>query len=49
MANSIHFAILLVLFGTMCYMIPQAIDKTFDNIDNTVSVHKIDTLINQTK
>ena len=42
MANSIHFAILLVLFGTVCYMIPRAFDKTFANIDNTISVHKIE-------
>ena len=42
MINSIYFAVLLVLFGIVCYMIPQAFDKSFANGDNLVSIHKIE-------
>lgn len=46
MTNSIYFAVLLVLFGIVCYMIPQAFDKSFVNDDNQISIHKIE-YINQ--
>ena len=42
MVNSIYFALLLALFGIVCYMIPQAFDKSFANNDNGVSIHKIE-------
>ena len=42
MINSIYFAVLLVLFGIVCYQVPQAIDKSFASMDNNVSIHKIE-------
>ena len=42
MINSIYFAVLLALFGIVCYMIPQAFDKSYANMDNNVSIHKIE-------
>ena len=49
MTNSIYFAVLLVLFGIVCYMIPQAFDKSYSNIDNNVSIHKIEYTNNEGK
>lgn len=42
MINSIYFAVLLALFGIVCYMIPQAFDKSYANQDSLVSIHKIE-------
>ena len=42
MINSIYFAVLLALFGIVCYMIPQAFDKSYANMDNNISIHKIE-------
>lgn len=42
MINSIYFALLLALFGIVCYMIPQAFDASLANNDNLVSIHKIE-------
>ena len=42
MINSIYFAALLVLFGIVCYQVPQAIDKSQQSMDNNVSIHKIE-------
>ena len=42
MTNSIYFAVLLALFGIVCYMIPQAFDKSLANMDNNISIHKIE-------
>lgn len=42
MINSIYFALLLALFGIVCYMIPQAFDKSYANNDSLVSIHKIE-------
>ena len=47
MTNSIYFAVLLVLFGIICYMIPQAFDKSYANMDNNVSIHKIEYINNE--
>lgn len=41
MINSIYFAVLLALFGIVCYMIPQAIDKSLANTDSTILQHKL--------
>ena len=41
MTNSIYFAVLLVLFGIVCYQVPQAIDKSIANTDSTVLQHKL--------
>lgn len=40
MTNSIYFAVLLALFGIVCYMIPQAFDKEIYNGENLVNNHK---------
>lgn len=49
MINSIYFAVLLVLFGIVCYMIPQAFDESYANMDNSVSIHKIEYTSNEVK
>lgn len=49
MINSIYFALLLALFGIVCYMIPQAFDKSLANMDNNVSIHKIEYTNNEVK
>ena len=49
MVNSIYFALLLALFGIVCYMIPQAFDKSYANMDNNVSIHKIEYINNEVK
>ena len=41
MTNSIYFAVLLVLFGIVCYQVPQAIDKSIASTDSTVLQHKL--------
>ena len=47
MVNSIYFAVLLALFGIVCYMIPQAFDKSLASMDNSVSIHKIEYTSNE--
>lgn len=49
MVNSIYFAVLLALFGVVCYMIPQAFDASLANNDNLVSIHKIEYTNNEVK
>jgi hypothetical protein len=47
MTNSIYFAFLLALFGIVCYMLPQAFDESYANMDNSVSIHKIEYTSNE--
>ena len=49
MTKLIYFAVLLVLFGIVCYMIPQAFDESYANMDNSVSIHKIEYTSNEVK
>ena len=41
MSNSIYFAVLLVLFGIVCYMIPQAFDQSLATTDSIILQHKL--------
>ena len=42
MNNYGYFVVLFIMFGIVCYQIPQAIDKSYSNADNLVSIHKIE-------
>lgn len=41
MNNYGYFVVLFVLFGIVCYQVPQAIDKSIDNSDNAILIHKL--------
>lgn len=40
MNNYGYFVVLFVLFGIVCYQVPQAIDRSYANADNLVNNHK---------
>lgn len=41
MNNYGYFVVLFALFGIVCYQVPQAIDKSIDNSDNAILIHKL--------
>ena len=49
MTKSIYFAVLLALFAAICYVTPQAIEKSFANTDNLVRIHKSEYTNQKTK